>query len=122
MEKRPIGKINALSLASLIFAVLGIVTMCCIYSGIVFGALAVLFGLLSRGQARRASTQGRIGIVFGALAIFASIFLTVYSYVSLIREYGSLENAMNATYTMFEDMLNVNMDELYQELENQTGK
>ncbi|MCU6762654.1 Uncharacterised protein [uncultured Roseburia sp.] len=107
MNRNQTGNMNTFSLLSLIFGILGLVTMCCIYSAVVFGALAILFGFLSKGGAKRACTQGYVGIALGAAAIIAAVLLTAFSFVSMIREYGSIDNAINSTYTMLEETLNM---------------
>ena len=99
MNRNQTGNMNGFSLLSLICGILGIVTFCCIYSALVFGALAILFGLLSI----------RIGII--ALVLTAA--LNIYSYFSMIQQYGSLQNALDASYSMLEDMTGMDLKEYY---------
>ena len=104
---------NGFSLLSLICSILGVVTFCCIYSALVFGALAVLFGLLSRGSAKRPCPQARAGIRLGIIALVLTTALNIYSYVSMIQQYGSIQNALNASYSMLEDMTGMDLEEYY---------
>lgn len=43
---------STLALVSLVMGILGIVTSCCIYGGIIFGSLGIMFALLSKTEAR----------------------------------------------------------------------
>ena len=44
---------NGLAVAALICSVLSIVSVCCLYGAFVFGGLAIIFALLSRGARKR---------------------------------------------------------------------
>lgn len=91
-NQRPIqttGYQNNLSMLAFICGIMSLVTVCCMYSGIVLGALGILFGLLSRGKADRPSFHGRMGMYLGIAAIAATIVLYLSSYVSVIAQYGS---------------------------------
>ncbi|MGC6176052.1 hypothetical protein [Lacrimispora sp. 38-1] len=43
-------KQNNMALASLIMGIIGIVTSCCCYGGLIFGSLGIVFALLSRTE------------------------------------------------------------------------
>ncbi|MGH3744175.1 MAG: DUF4190 domain-containing protein [Mycobacteriales bacterium] len=76
---------NGFGVASLVLGVIGLVTSFFVL-GIVPGVLAIVFGSLGRGRAKRreASNGGMAiaGIVLGVLAVIAGIvFIGVYAYV-----------------------------------------
>lgn len=76
---------NGFGVASLVLGVIGLVTSLFVL-GIVPGVLAIVFGGLGRGRARRhEATNGGMaiaGIVLGVLAVIAGIaFIGVYAYV-----------------------------------------
>lgn len=112
MNRRKFGYMNTLSLAALISAILGIVTFCCIYSAVIFGILAIVLGLLSRGAAKRPCTQARIAICIGIIALILTAALNIYSYTVIIHEYGSLQNAMDASYEIMENAFGVEMPDM----------
>lgn len=113
MNRNQTGNMNGFSLLSLICGILGIVTFCCIYSALVFGALAILFGLLSRGRAKHPCGQAKTGIRIGIIALVLTAALNIYSYFSMIQQYGSLQNALDASYSMLEDMTGMDLKEYY---------
>ncbi len=43
-------KQNSMALASLIMGIIGIVTFCCCYGGLIFGSLGIVFALLSKTE------------------------------------------------------------------------
>ena len=51
--------------ASLVLGILSLVTCCCIYSALPFGALAIIFALLSRGGEMTMDSRGMTGLGLG---------------------------------------------------------
>lgn len=92
---------NLFATAALVCAILGVVSMCCLYGAFIFGGLAVTFGLLSRGARKKAVGTARTSILLGTTAILISIFITTISFVNVISQYGSFQNFLDAyTYTL----------------------
>ncbi len=101
-QNRPPGgnTSNLLATASLACAVLAIVMTCC-GGGFVLGALAIMFGLLSRGAHKKAVGSSWVGILIGSITLIISIVITVTSYIGIIKQYGSLQNYIDSyTYTL----------------------
>lgn len=91
---------NLLATASLVCSILAIVMTCC-GGGFVFGALAIVFGLLSRGAHKKAVGSSWVGILIGSIALIISLVVTVTSYIGIIKQYGSFQNYMDSyTYTL----------------------
>lgn len=69
---------SSMALASLIMGIIGIVTSCCCYGGLIFGSLGIIFALLSKmgdtmeGYAKAGLVTSIIALV---LAVLAMIFL-----------------------------------------------
>ncbi len=57
-----------LALASLIMGIMGIVTSCCCYGGLIFGSLGILFALLSRTE-DRFEGYAKAGLITSAIAL-----------------------------------------------------
>lgn len=112
MNRRNFGYPNMLSLAALVSAILGIVTFCCIYSAVIFGTLAIVLGLLSRGSANRPCSQARIAICIGIIALILTAVLNIYSYTVMIHEYGSLQNAIDASYEIMENAFGASVPDM----------
>lgn len=66
-------KQNNMALASLIMGIIGIVTSCCCFGGLIFGSLGIVFALLSKtqdrfeGNALAGLITSIIGLVFTAI-------------------------------------------------------
>ncbi|MFW6678094.1 hypothetical protein ACOAOT_10615 [Lacrimispora sp. AGF001] len=67
------NKQNNMALASLIMGIIGIVTSCCCFGGLIFGSLGIVFALLSKtqdrfeGNAVAGLITSIIGLVFTAI-------------------------------------------------------
>ena len=90
--------------ASIVLSVISIATTCCIYSSIICGSLSIILALLSRGQQKTLSPQGKMAIMTSAAAIIISVLATVIMFVVTIREYGSVENFLKAYADIMESM------------------
>lgn len=96
---------NTLSTLSLVCAIIGIVSTCCLYAAFVFGGLAIVFGLLSRGSAKRTSGQAKAAVRIGILAVVLSSVITVGSFVSAIHKAGSFHNLIDSYTQTIEKIL-----------------
>lgn len=71
-----------MALASLVMGIIGIVTSCCCYGGLIFGSLGILFGLLSKtedrfeGYAKAGLITSVIGMV---MAMLLGIVLIIFA-------------------------------------------
>lgn len=67
------NKQNNMALASMIMGIIGIVTSCCCFGGLIFGSLGIVFALLSKtqdrfeGNAVAGLITSIIGLVFTAI-------------------------------------------------------
>src|ERR1039458_7705949 len=82
----PIAPKNGLGIASLVLAVIALVSVATVFTPIVLGAVAVVIGVLGRGRVKRgAANNGGVaiaGIVLGALAIIVGLaFIAIWTAV-----------------------------------------
>jgi hypothetical protein len=82
----PMAPKNGLGTASLVLAVIALVSVATVFTPIVLGAVAVVIGFLGRGRVRRgAANNGGVaiaGIVLGALAIIVGLaFIAIWTAV-----------------------------------------
>lgn len=76
-------KQNNMALASLIMGIIGIVTACCIYGGLIFGSLGIVFALLSKtedhfeGNAKAGLTTSVIALVLTVIVLIAFVAFSV---------------------------------------------
>ena len=69
--------------ASLILAILSVISFLVFFISIPLGALAIVFALLSRGDGLM-QARARISIILSAIALAASIFLTSYAVYQIV--------------------------------------
>ena len=103
-NRPPVQPRDAMLSASLILASIAVATSCCVYASLVCGVLSIILALLSRGQQKKLSQQGRLAVTIAVVAIVVSVCSTVYMFVSAIHEYGSLENFIKAYSDLMESM------------------
>lgn len=92
----PVRPQDAMLTASIVLSVIAMITTCCIYSSIVCGSLSIILALLSRGQQKKLTPQGKLAVMTSTMAIVITFFATAMMFVMAIREYGSLENFIKA--------------------------
>lgn len=103
----PVRPQDAMLSASVVLSVIAIATTCCIYSSIVCAALSIILALLARGQQKKLAPQGKLAVMTSTMAIVISVLATVIMFVVTIREYGSLQNFLQAYSEIMESMTGV---------------
>lgn len=99
----------AMETASLVLGIIAIASGCCLYSGLICGALACIFAFLSKGGEKTLSQRALIGFWLGIIGIVGAIICYVIMYVMTIEMYGSLENVLRA----YCDLLGTDYDTLF---------
>lgn len=100
----PVRPQDAMLTASIVLSVIAIATTCCIYSSIVCGSLSIILALLSRGQQKKLTPQGKLAVMTSIMAILIAVLATVIMFAMTIREYGSLETFIKAYSDIMESM------------------
>lgn len=77
---------------SMIFGLLSVVNICIVYPALIFGALAIVFALLSRGGEMLLSYRSKTAIALGSVSIAVVIIMILCSLAMLILYYGSIFN------------------------------
>ena len=80
---------STLALVSLVMGILGIVTSCCIYGGIIFGSLGIMFALLSKTE-ERLEGYAKAGLITSiiSLVIIAILFFIILVLQAAGKFYG----------------------------------
>lgn len=81
MSHRP-PQHNGMEAASLILGILSLISSLFFYVSIPFGAMGVLFALLSKGKEKRTSGRARAGLLVSATGLLLSLILTVVIFFS----------------------------------------
>lgn len=72
---------NGLGTAALVLGILAVVTSWTVFGGVVLGILAIVFGIVGRGRARRGEATNKgsatAGLVLGAIGLLLSVALIV---------------------------------------------
>lgn len=100
IEKRS----TSMAIASMALAIAGLVMGCCVYPAIIFGSLAIILALLSRGGERTTSGYAKAGLILGSIAIIFGILFLIYSLTVLFIQFGGLEGYMNYMEEIMEEM------------------
>ena len=89
---------------AIVLSVIAIATTCCIYASLICGSLAIILALLSRGDKKKLTPQGKLAVMTASAAIVIAVVATVILFAVTIREYGSLENFLKAYSDLVESM------------------
>lgn len=100
IEKRSAG----MAIASLALAIAGLAMGCCIYPPIIFGSLAIILALLSRGGEMTTSGYAKAGLILGIIAVIFGILFFIYGLITLFVQFGGLEGYMNYIEEIMEEM------------------
>jgi hypothetical protein len=73
---------NNMALASLVMGILGIITSCCCYGGLIFGSLGILFALLSKTE-DRFEGYAKAGLITSSIA-FVLVVLVVIIFIGAV--------------------------------------
>lgn len=75
--------------ASLVLGIVGTATGCCVYTGLICGALAILFALLSRGGEMTLTGRGKAGLTLGIIAVSVAVLFYILMVCYAFYYYGS---------------------------------
>lgn len=96
MNNRNYNKGDAFAVVSLVCGILGCVIMCSVVFSVFFGALAIFFALIGRGDSQKVTKPYKPGFILGILAIIFSGIIFALSMRNMIMTYGSIGNAIDA--------------------------
>lgn len=68
---------SSMALASLIMGIIGIVTSCCCYGGLIFGSLGILFALLSK-TGDTMEGYAKAGLITSIIALFLAAMAMIF--------------------------------------------
>ena len=95
-------KPNYFELSAFAFAIASVLSCTVIYTAYLFGGLAILFALLSRGAQMTFSPRAKKALFIAIGAIILSTVIFVISFIYLYQEYGSLEGILRAGSEMLD--------------------
>lgn len=93
-----------MSVASLVLGIIGLSMGCCIYPPIIFGSLAIILALLSRGGEMHMNSYAKAGLALGIISMaFGALFL-IYSFFTLMAEFGGIDGYLRYIEELMEEM------------------
>lgn len=105
---------------SLILGIVGLFSASC-GMGVFFGALAVIFGLLSRGGTHLYSAKGKAGIFLGTAAILFTAITTIIGIVTLVAQFGGIEGFLAEYSRLYDALSSGDVNEVYSVLYGMSG-
>ena len=88
----------------MVLGILGLIMCCCIYPAIIFGSLALIFALLSRGGEMAMNSYAKAGMVLGIIGIVLGTLFLIYALVTVLAEFGGIEGYLNYIEDIMNDM------------------
>lgn len=87
--------------------IMGIVSLVTSFMGLgfIFGALAIIFAVLSKDENSHFTKEGMVGIIMGSIAIFYSAFLFVYIFVDPMAHQALNEQCYAFNGMTFDEMI-----------------
>jgi amino acid transporter len=99
---------NGFAITSMVLGIVSIPMICCCYTGIIPGILAVIFGFLARNKLRtsfsveKGEGMALAGIILGFITIGLVIILLAFSFSGVFSSNGFMQNFQK----QFQDSLN----------------
>ncbi len=104
-RRDPDRRSHGLATASFVMGILSLATCCCIYSAIVFGALSIIFALLSRGGETTLDGAGKTGLILGISGLTVTVILYIVMLFYAVSYYGSFDELMRYSNEMAEQYM-----------------
>lgn len=77
----------------------------CIYSALIFGALSILFALLSRGGEMKMSERAFVGLVLGITGLVIAVAAFAFMFLFTVNTYGGFDAFMQYSNELAEQYM-----------------
>lgn len=84
--------------AAFILGLIAIAASCLVYPGLICGALAIMFALLSRGGAISLTPRAKAGLILGGIGLGIVILMFIYTLIIANVYYGGFEDMARQVY------------------------
>lgn len=84
-----------LGTAAIVLGLIGVITPFFIYTSLICGSLAIIFGLLSKGGELTTDTKGKIGIILGIISLIFLTLIIIIAFCYVISQFGGWENLLD---------------------------
>lgn len=106
---QPPQRTSGFAIASMVCSIIAVAACCTGILGIPFGALSILFAVLSKRKGQKMSAMSLTGICLSVAGIVLGLLVTCYSLYLLVTD-SALRQQMNA---LFETMYGMSLEEYF---------
>lgn len=101
-DRPPSQPHDVMMTTAVVLSVIAIAASCCVYASLVCGSLSIILALLSRGQQKKLTPQGKLAITTSVAAIILAVVMAIFLLVTTIQQYGSPQDFMKAYFKIWE--------------------
>ncbi|MCC8152192.1 MAG: hypothetical protein LIO96_12280 [Lachnospiraceae bacterium] len=104
---------SPMAMAAVSCAIIAILTSITGIVSIIFASLGILFACLSKGSRSKPERATKYAFRISIIAMIISGVLMLFSLVTVIRQYGSLQNYYNSYLEMIEENYGIDLEDIY---------
>ncbi|MGN0132440.1 MAG: hypothetical protein ACI4AA_08365 [Lachnospiraceae bacterium] len=112
MPSRSEMSVNSFLIASIICAVLSLMSSCVIFSAMFFAGLSILFAALSKGKELKMHFIGKTAVLISVSSLVFSLIITAFSVYTVMHDPESRQ----AFYEEYEEMTGISLEEEIEQL------
>lgn len=101
---------NQMASASFTCSLLALITFWFIFLSMIFAALAIVLGMLSRGSAKKTVKPAGAAVRIAAIALIVTSLYTAFSVNAVIRQSGGWDKFINSYKNAVEKSINTESD------------
>lgn len=116
--RAPQKKENVFVILSLIFGIISIVLMCCVYPGFILGGLGIVFALISRGSLSEVKGLALGGLITSIIGICMSVIMLMISFIYVFSNPEYIQQFDDMYDYMYEDIYGETFDDLYKDFDD----
>lgn len=105
---------NSFLIASVICAVLSLMSSCVVFAAMFFAGMSVLFAVLSKGKELKMSASGKTAVIVSVASLAFSIIITASSVYTVMSD----PEMRREFYDQYEEMTGISLEDEINELKS----
>lgn len=105
---------NSFLIASVICAVLSLMSSCIVFAAMFFAGMSVLFAVLSKGKELKMSASGKTAVIVSVASLAFSIIITASSVYTVMSD----PEMRREFYDQYEEMTGISLEDEINELKS----
>lgn len=105
---------NAFLTASVICAVLSLMSSCVVFAAMFFAGMSILFAVLSKGKELKIALAGKTAVIVSAASLAFSVIITAFSVYTVM----SNPETRQEFYDQYEEMTGISLEDEMNQLES----